>query len=213
MRSNIAACHIKLEDWKAAVDSATKSLECLERLDPTSKTTAKGLKNGSGQDGSAVVEEVDDETAEKIEALQNSGRTREEVQKLRVKALLRRAKARTELGGWSNLQGADEGTLYQLALSVEVCLLMITDYKLLASMQELSPTDRRRVQTALRVLPPKLNAAKDHEMGEMMGKLKDLGNGILKPFGLSTSNFNFVQDEKTGGYSMQFNQGVGSSKK
>jgi len=62
------------------------------------------------------------------------------------------------------------------------------------------------VQKALRQLPPRLEEAKQKEMSEMVGKLKQLGNGILKPFGLSTDNFNMVKDEKTGGYSLQFNQ-------
>lgn len=201
LRSNISACHIKLEEWKEATEAASKSLDALERLDPrpkASKTKGNGEAEGGStwspatqrrQSNDGAVEEVDDQTAARIEALEKSGRTRAEVQKIRIKALLRRAKARSEQGGWASLQGADE------------------DYRELLSMPELLSTDRRSAQGALAALAPRLEGAKNQEMGEMMDKLKGLGNSILKPFGLSTDNFQFVKDENTGGYSMNFNQG------
>jgi len=73
-------------------------------------------------------------------------------------------------------------------------------------MPQLAPLDRAAVQKALRELPGMLEEAKQKEIGDMTAKLKQLGNGILKPFGLSTDNFAMVKDESTGGYSIQFNQ-------
>ena len=75
-------------------------------------------------------------------------------------------------------------------------------------MQNLPPQDLKIVRQALASLPLRISAAKEKEMGEMMGKLKELGNGILKPFGLSTDNFKMTKDEQTGGYSMNFQQGT-----
>ncbi|KAL9088465.1 MAG: hypothetical protein Q9165_006189 [Trypethelium subeluteriae] len=184
LRSNIAACYIKLSEWKEAIEAADRSLEGLERVDPTPKTiTAEGEDGKNG-----AVEEVDEQTAARIEAFEKSGRNHADVQRIRIKSLLRRARARMEIGGWAALQGAEE------------------DYKQLMRMQELPQTDKKSVEKALRELPPRLEEAKGKEMGEMMGKLKDLGNGILKPFGLSTDNFQFVKDENSGGYSVNFNQ-------
>lgn len=54
-----------------------------------------------------------------------------------------------------------------------------------------------------------LTARLPHRLAQMMGKLKDLGNMCLKPFGLSTNNFQMVQDPATGGYSMNFVQAAG----
>lgn len=216
LKANIAACHLKLEEWKLAVEAATAAAQRLEVLDPIARKAEKSEKGGdtaggknAGEDAASrrrreakaakevekddagAVEEVDDATAAAYERLAASGHTYDEVQRLRIKVLLRRAKARTRLGSWADLSGAEE------------------DYKTLLGMHGglLTGMDRSAAERELRALTPRLDEAKQREMSEMMGKLKDLGNGLLKPFGLSTDMFNFVKDEKTGGYSMNINQG------
>ncbi|CZT45356.1 related to tetratricopeptide repeat protein 1 (TTC1) [Rhynchosporium secalis] len=190
LKSNVAACHLKLEDWKEAVKAASAALEGLDRLQGIGKYNAG---KEEGEDTKVEEEEADEEIvsagASKAEDTSDKGKREADIDRIRGKALMRRARARSELGGWSGLQGAEE------------------DYKKLVKMSNLSAADRKIVQRQLVQLPPRTKAAQEKEMGEMMGKLKELGNGILKPFGLSTNNFQMQKDPTTGGYSMNFNQG------
>ncbi|GJC78884.1 tetratricopeptide repeat protein 1 [Colletotrichum liriopes] len=197
LRSNISACHLKLEQWKEAISSATAAIDGLDRIEKEA-----ALEQERREKEKAEEEDVEDEIvssgaskAAPAPAPQDDPeeaarrKRRDDVLRIRAKALMRRARARSEEGGWQSLAGAEE------------------DYKTLSTMTNLAPADRKIVQAQLRVLPARTKAAQEKETAEMWGKLKDLGNGILKPFGLSTDNFQMVKDEKTGGYSMNFNQG------
>ncbi|KAI1845865.1 hypothetical protein JX265_011240 [Neoarthrinium moseri] len=198
LQSNIAACHLKLEQWKDAISTATKAIDGLERVEKAEFSEREEAKQGAprGDDDDDVEDEIVSSGAQRSapapkhesEADKARQKRTEDILRIRAKAMMRRARARSEAGGWANLSGAEE------------------DYKLLAAMPNLSPADKKIVSAQLRALPPRTKAAQEKEMGEMWGKLKDLGNGLLKPFGLSTENFNMVKDEKTGGYSMNFNQ-------
>ncbi|KAH8359049.1 hypothetical protein KR093_004080 [Drosophila rubida] len=78
----------------------------------------------------------------------------------------------------------------------------LTDYK---SVYEIDPGQREARDAQVR-LPPLINERNEKLKTEMMSSLKDLGNMILKPFGLSTSNFQMQQDPNSGSYSINFNQ-------
>ena len=229
LKSNIAACHLKLEDWKSAVEAAGAALDCLERLAPQKKKPKKSKPKDKDDAGSKAAEggtdkhndtkpnddqdDDDDDDADDanepnpavvelppstttspsqesafLHQLQLNDARLSAISRLRSKSLMRRARGKSSLGGWANLQAAED------------------DYKVLASVADLPPQDRKIVQAALRELPGRVKEAREREMGEMMGKLKELGNGILKPFGLSTDMFKMTKDEKTGGYSMSMNQ-------
>lgn len=171
LKSNIAACHLKLEEWKEAITTATAALDGLDRLEKTEKDAKDNANNNNTKDSEAGAE--DDEVEEEIvssgaskagpalpkeeDAAEVAARKRkEDIARIRAKALMRRARARSELGGWSNLAGAEE------------------DYKTLSTMTNISVTDRKIVQSQLRTLPPRTKAAQEKEMGEMWGKLKDV---------------------------------------
>ncbi|KAL6704777.1 hypothetical protein ACN47E_007581 [Coniothyrium glycines] len=196
LHANIAACHLKLLEWKAAVDSATKALDALDLLDPPApvSTTHDDAAQPSSS-GTATIAEVDDRTELHLSALNRTGKSLHDIHRLRTKALLRRAKARHNIPTWASLQAALE------------------DYTaLLRPPHTLSSLDRSAVTTALKQLPAEVQRAREDEMADMMGKLKQLGNGILKPFGLSTENFRLEKGEG-GGYSVQFDQAAGKKEK
>ncbi|RDA84335.1 hypothetical protein CP532_4948 [Ophiocordyceps camponoti-leonardi (nom. inval.)] len=235
--SNVAAAHLQLEQWTDAIKAATDAIRALDGEDMTPSDDVSSVeKAASGKksaDDEAPREEppahdkntTDDKTPPKklptptTEAPDNTAVDKEiigsgaqssststpapavaaaspredDVARIRIKALLRRARARSQAGGWQNLSGAEE------------------DYRVLSAMPGLTPADAHSVHVQLKALPPRTKAAQEAEMSEMWGKLRHLGDGILKPFGLSTENFQMVKDEKTGGYSVNFNQGQGPS--
>lgn len=78
----------------------------------------------------------------------------------------------------------------------------LEDYK---KILELDPHQKDALEAQVR-LPPKINERNEALKAEMLGKMKDLGNLILRPFGLSTDNFQVNQDPNTGSYSINFNQ-------
>lgn len=164
LRSNISACYLKLQDWKTAVDSASACIDCLDRVIPPSSQGDEKGKAEEPKDDAVIELSGDDDEAEQAELdrLQKVDERKRDVLRIRAKAFMRRARAKTELGGWGNLQSAEE------------------DYKTLASMENLPVEDRKVVQKALRELPARINGAREKEMSEMMGKLKDVSLSGLR---------------------------------
>ncbi|KAL7390351.1 hypothetical protein ABVT39_019428 [Epinephelus coioides] len=78
----------------------------------------------------------------------------------------------------------------------------LEDYK---KVLDLDPTRTSARQACMR-LPQQIQERNEKLKEEMISKLKDLGNMVLRPFGLSTNNFQVNQDANTGSYSINFVQ-------
>lgn len=257
LQSNISACHIGLKEWKDAIESAEKGLDCLEREMPTAKPKekpkpVKDTKKSTQPAGSLdelnvddqVVELPDDTTEEDATALLKqlniSDVRRQDITRIRSKLLLRRARSNVMLCEQPPPPKATPTTSLNEDTDLDLknpafhdsphqpsakskspfapksndppshwshLSSALSDYTTLSKppyVSLLPPSDRKTVNEMLRTLPSRVEVAKKKEVDEMMGKLKELGNGILKPFGLSTDMFKMTQDPNTGGWSMGF---------
>jgi hypothetical protein len=112
LKSNVAACYLKLEDWKEAVKAATAAIDGLDKLQGLGKFGKKShndTETGAEAEEEEAEEEIVSEGATKAEDTSDKGKRESDIERIRAKALMRRGRARSEQGGWSNLQGAEEG--------------------------------------------------------------------------------------------------------
>lgn len=192
LQSNISACHLKLEQWKEAVTSASKALDGLEKIEKADAAAAATDPRVKEEDED-VEEEIVSTGAQKSAPAQGqesdaevaARKRKEDILRIRAKALMRRARAKSELDGWANLSGAEE------------------DYKALSVMDNLSPADRKIVASQLRSLPQRTKAAQEKEMAEMWGKLKDVSLSWFKKEASDKSDCQNANDTVAGKWHSQ----------
>jgi hypothetical protein len=79
----------------------------------------------------------------------------------------------------------------------------MVDYEHLLTLISTSSPQYPSTRSALFGLPRRIAAQQEKEKDEMLNQLKELGNGLLGKFGLSTDMFKFEQ-QAGGGYGVKF---------
>nr|AAW24531.1 SJCHGC04914 protein [Schistosoma japonicum] len=83
----------------------------------------------------------------------------------------------------------------------------LEDYK---KILQFDPSNQK-ARYACATLPERIRIQNEKMKEEMLGQLKQLGNLILKPFGLSTDNFKVQKNPESEGYSINFVQNASTS--
>ncbi|GMF30034.1 unnamed protein product [Phytophthora lilii] len=194
------ATHPKSAESAEKAQDETKEEETLEQQLERLVLSAKKDESEEGEDAKDAGDNVKKASAAKelgnnnrAACLLRLGRTEESVDDCTqavtlsptyVKALLRRAEALEKL---DKLEEA------------------LADYD---AVLKIDPTVRTAVKGHER-LQKIVHERQEKMKAEMLEKLKGFGNTILGKFGLSTDNFQMVQDPATGSYSINFQQNPG----
>ncbi len=94
-----------------------------------------------------------------------------------IRALQRRAQCNEKIGSWSALSSAKEGmqpARFRISHSVNS-----VDYTKLVTLLPPSSDQVAEAKRSLRLLEPRIEEAQKREVGEMVDKLKGLGNSVL----------------------------------
>jgi hypothetical protein len=129
LKSNVAACYIKTEEWKEAARTAGECLDLLDLAEGKKKARGNGENETDNRDGKKVEEEQEEEAEEEIisagaarsEDASVDAKRKKDLDRIRAKALMRRGKARMEVGSWSSLTGAEEGKSNFSFLDTNLC--------------------------------------------------------------------------------------------
>jgi len=212
--SNRAACHIMTNDWKNAFDDCSACLALLSFTVTPSAAPHETIQLGQGSGGGGdAATSADSNTA-------NNGASSKSATSAadKDKAATAAAAAAAAADKTPAEPAPPHRREYSAAERGIIIKTLVRRSKAGENLDQLqNAVDDTREITVLdpsnseaRMQLGRLQALRQQQMekqkAEMLGKLKELGNGILGKFGLSLDNFKSVKDPKTGSYSISFSK-------